>query len=385
MLEGMFPIVGYKSRPSRFSRHKSRLIAGGVGLSTLGLLGALVYHPFSLPFAPQALPAIGAAVHEEIPENLVWGVSWHPERLMDLPEGYQSQLKDAEDLGVGLIRFDVHWNRMQPRSDAELDLKEIPYFRAIVRDAKAKGMQVKVNLGGYPAWAVELVNKDPEAFFARYRPYVRAVLAELGAEVDYYQMGNEFNTILDPIPEELDGRLFREARAEIDAAKARHPGWKVKTVINVCDTFYLPWRDDLERVLAESADAIDVIGYDFYPGNYSHPHDWSAWKTIDYLSGLMERYDKEGAICETGCPAFLGEGRQARWIAESARAMRREIARSSARERFRFAIFYELADDPHFKAWPPPTENTFGLVAPDGRRKPGFEAFRQVVSEGGGR
>ena len=373
MLEGMFPIVGYKARKPRFSWRKPPFLAGGASLCALGLLGALIYHPFSVP-------AVGSPDHAEVPPGLVWGVSWHPERLMDDPAGYHPQLQAVEDLGVGLVRFDVHWNRMQPQADRPLSLDQLPYFRALVADARAKGLQVKVNLGGYPAWAVDLVNRDPEAFFAAYRPYVRAVVEALGTGVDYYQMGNEFNTILDPIPEPLDGRVFREARAEIDQAKAKWPTWGVKTVINVCDTFYLPWKDDLERVLQESAAAIDVIGYDFYPGNYSHPHDWSAWKTLDYLASVMERYDKDGAICETGCPAFLGEGRQARWIAESARALRREIAKSPARDRFRFAVFYELADDPHMKAWPPPTENTFGLIAPDGRRKPGFEAFRQVVA-----
>jgi hypothetical protein len=387
MLEVMHPFVGYKSRKSPASRLKPRMVAGGVGLGTLSLLGMLVYHPFSggvWPQSggvwPQALPAISAPDHAEVPPELVWGVSWHPERLKDQPGGYKPQLKAVTDLGVGLIRFDVHWNRMQPGSDQPLSLAELPYYRALIADAKAKGLQIKVNLGGYPAWAVELVNQDPDAFFARYRPYVKAVVAALGTEVDYYQMGNEFNTILDPIPESLDGRLFKEARAEIDAAKAQRPDWQVKTVINACDTFYLPWRDDLERVMAEAADAIDVIGYDFYPGNYSHPHDWSAWQTIDYLASVMERYDKEGAICETGCPAFLGEGRQARWIAESARALQREIAKSPSRDRFKFAVFYELADDPHLKAWPPPTENSFGLVAADGRRKPGFEAFRQIIA-----
>ncbi len=380
MLELMFPIVGYKTRKSPLSRFKAPLIAGGIGLSVLGLLGALIYHPFSGALGPQsrsvqALPAIAA----EVPPDLVWGVSWHPERLMDLPGGYRSQLKAVEDLGVGLIRFDVHWNRMQPQAGQPLDVKELPYFRALIADARARNLQVKVNLGGYPSWAVERIHQDPEAFYAAYRPYVRTVVEALGTGVDYYQMGNEFNTILDPIPEAQDGRLFREARAEIDRARAARPGWGVKTVINACDTFYLPWKDDLERVLEEASASIDVIGYDFYPGNYSHPHDWSAWHTLDYLSGLMERYDKEGAICETGCPAFLGEGRQARWITESATALRQAIAASPARDRFRFAVFYELADDPHIKAWPPPTENTFGLVASDGRRKPGFEAFRQVV------
>lgn len=372
----MVPFVGYKARKSALFRRKGPLIAGGTSLGLIGLLGMLIYHPFSGTSWEQE----HAALASEVPSGLVWGISWHPERLMRDPEAYRAQFQAIEDLGVGLLRFDVHWNRMQPQGDRPLDVSGLPFYQRLVKEAKAKGLQVKVNLGGYPAWAVDLVNRDPDAFFERYRPYVRAVVEALGENVDYYQMGNEFNTILDPIPEPLDGRLFREARSEIDRKKAEWPNWKVKTVVNVCDTFYIPWKHKLERVLQEAAEAIDVIGYDFYPGNYSHPHDWSAWQTLHDLSGVLERYDKEGAICETGCPAFLGEGRQARWIAESTRALRREVAKSPSRDRFRFAIFYELADDPHLKAWPPPTENTFGLIASDGRRKPGFEAFRRVVA-----
>ncbi|GEM_PF-1521396 len=382
MLEVMNLFVGFKARKAPF-RLNALVIAGGVGLVTTALLGALIYHPFESSPWPQALPAIGSPSHEAIPPELIWGVSWHPERLEDSSGGYQDQLKAVGDLGVGLIRFDVHWNRMQPTADQPIDLAGLPYFRSLITDAKSKGLQIKVNLGGYPSWAVKLANETPDDFFSRYRTYVRSVVATLGSDVDYYQMGNEFNTILDPIPEPLDGRLFREARAEIDGQKAKQPGWRVKTVINVCDTFYLPWQDDLERVMEESADAIDVIGYDFYPGNYSHPHDWSAWQALQTLASVMQRYDKEGAICETGCPAFLGEGRQARWIAKSARALGQEIARSPMRDRFLFAVFYELADDPHLKAWPPPTENSFGLIAADGRRKPGFDAFRQVIAPHG--
>lgn len=359
------------------SKIKAPFTLGGVGLGTFGLLGMLVYHPFVGQDLAQA-----SNRSAQLPEGFVWGVSWHPERLHDVPGGYAPQLKDAQDLGAGLLRFDVHWNRMQPHADRALDPSGLPDYRQLVEDARKRGFQVKVNLGGYPAWAVTLAEERPEEFFRRYRPYVRAVVEALGPSVDYYQMGNEFNTILDPIPAALDARVFREARTEIDRGKATWPHWKVKTVINACDTFYIPWRGQLERVLDEASSSIDVIGYDFYPGNYSHVHDWGAWHTLEYLGSLMQRYDKDGAICETGCPAFLGEGRQARWITRSAGALREAIARSPVRDRFRFAVFYELADDPHFKAWPPPTENTFGLVAHDGRRKPGFAAYRRIIQEG---
>ena len=55
------------------------------------------------------------------------------------------------------------------------------------------------------------------------------------------------------------------------------------------------------------------------------------------------------------------------------------IARSPLRDRFRFAVFYELSDarEPFF--WPPPSEGSFGLLRLDGSRKPAYEAFREVV------
>lgn len=349
-----------------------RWIFGSLGLLPISL-AILAYRPFG--------PAAAQPVSADVPRRFTWGIAWHP--VMSQPERFPpaAQLDAAKDLGMGLLRFDVRWADLQPEPGA-LDRRKLPYYQGLMRDCLDRGFQTKVNLGSYPAWAITLLKDDPEAFFAAYRRYVEATVEALGPQVDYYQLGNEFNTILDPIPAEHDARVFREAKAVIARYQARHPEWKVKTVINVCDTFYLPWKDTLEGVLREASAAIDVIGYDFYPGNYSHLNDWEAWPEIGYLSELMQRYDKDGAICETGCLAFLGEGRQARWIEASPRAMLRAIARSPVKDRFLFAAYYELVDADKLPAWwLPHTEATFGLITNTGRRKPGFQALREVVSE----
>lgn len=349
-----------------------RLIFGSFGLLPMAI-AVLAYHPL--------WPAKAAQVPTVMPRNFTWGIAWHP--VMSQPERFppSAQLRAAKDLGLGLMRFDVRWADVQS-APGKLDRAKLPHYRALVEDCRARGFQTKVNLGSYPAWAIALLKEDPDAFFAEYRCYVDATVEALGPTVDYYQLGNEFNTILDPIPAEHDARVFKEAKAALVPHQARHPEWKVKTVINVCDTFYLPWKKTLEGVLEEASAAIDVIGYDFYPGNYSHLHDWSAWPEIGYLSELMIRYDKEGAICETGCLAFFGEGRQARWIQESTRAMLAAIAQSPVKERFLFAAYYELVDADKLPAWwLPHTEATFGLITTTGRQKPGFEALRAVISE----
>lgn len=357
-----------KPRP----RIPKRFALGGMAVGSFWMLA---FHPFAAPpsdpLPPDSLP------------NFTWGIGWHPDRLQQKGKPYDAELAAAEQLGVGLLRFDVRWSDLY-RDEKAADPAVLPYFRKLVTDAKSRGFQVKINLGSYPAWSLALMQRDPEAFFARYQAYVTEVVTALGPTVDYYQLGNEFNTVLDPIPAELDARVFKTARIPIDQAKARWPEWEVRTVINACDTFYIPWRGQIEAVLDAASDSIDVIGYDFYPGNYSHLHDWGAWQTLSYLSSLMERYDKDGAICETGCPAFLGEGRQARWVSVSTRSLLQAIAQSPQRDRFRFAALYELSDDPHpTYIWPPPTEATFGLMAADGRQKPAFDAFRRVISERG--
>lgn len=358
--------------PKKLPRIPKRLPLGGLAIGSVWMLA---FHPFSAPPSDPPPP-------ESLP-NFTWGIAWHPDRLQQHGQAYHTELSAAEKLGVGLLRFDVRWSHLHPQ-EGSVDDAVLPYFQELIRDARAKGFQVKVNLGSYPRWSLDLLKRDPEAFFMRYQAYVQEVVTALGPTVDYYQMGNEFNTVLDPIPAELDARIFKTARMEIDHGKERWPRWEVRTVINACDTFYLPWRGHIESVLDEASDSIDVIGYDFYPGNYSHLHDWGAWHTLGYLSRLMERYDKDGAICETGCPAFLGEDRQARWISVSTRSLLRAIAASPMRDRFRFAALYELSDDPHpTYLWPPPTEATFGLMAADGRMKAGFEAFRGVIAERG--
>lgn len=353
-------------------RRKRWLSYGSLGLIP-AVLAVLAYHPL--------WPAGAAQVPADVPRRFTWGIAWHP--VLSRPARFApaDQLAAARELGMGLLRFDARWSDLQPRP-GELDRSKLPYFQALLRDCREQGFQAKVNLGSYPDWAIDLLKRDPEAFYAEYRRYVDAVVGALGTEVAYYQLGNEFNTILDPIPAEHDARVFRAAKAVIARHQARHPLWKVKTVINVCDTFYLPWKGALEGVLEEASGAIDVIGYDFYPGNYSNLDDWGAWPQIAYLSELMQRYDKDGAICETGCLAFLGEGRQARWIRESTRAMLAAIARTPVKDRFLFAAYYELVDADKLPAWwLPHTEATFGLITTDGRRKPGFEALREVVAE----
>lgn len=353
-------------------RSKRWLPFSSLGLLPLGFV-ILAYHPF-WPDPAYRVPA-------DLPRRFTWGIAWHP--VLSQPERFSTnaQLEAAQELGMGLLRFDVRWADLQP-GPGQLARAKLPAYRAMLRDCRDRGFQAKVNLGSYPDWAIALLKRDPEAFFEQYRRYVEAVVTALGPKVDYYQLGNEFNTILDPIPAQYDARVFREAKAVIARHQALQPAWKVKTVINVCDTFYLPWKGALEGVLEEASGAIDVIGYDFYPGNYSHLNDWGAWPQISYLSELMQRYDKDGAICETGCLAFFGEGRQARWIRESTRAMLGAIARSPVKDRFLFAAYYELVDADKLPAWwLPHTEATFGLISTDGRRKPGFEALREVVTE----
>jgi hypothetical protein len=341
-----------------------------LGITPLAVLATLAYHPF-WPAPP--------ALSTEIPRGFDWGISWHPSTEAEGAIAPIAQMDAAQSLGVSLLRFDAPWAKLQSASDVPLDATVLATLRQQVDGSLARGMKVKVNLGAYPGWAVELLKRDPEAFFVRYRVYAEAVIDALGQGVSYYQLGNEFNTILDPIPREYDARVFIEARAALEGFKARRPGWKVKTVINVCDTFSIPWHDELEGVMQAASGAIDVVGYDFYPGNYSHLHDWGAWPGLAHIEDVMRRYGKEGAVCETGCLTAFGEGRQARWTAESTRAMLNTIARSPLKDRFVFGVFYELMDPPKLPFYP--TEGTFGLMTAQGRHKPGFEAFRQVVGE----
>jgi hypothetical protein len=61
--------------------------------------------------------------------------------------------------------------------------------------------------------------------------------------------------------------------------------------------------------------------------------------------------------------------------------MVREIMQSPSRDRYLFAIFYELSDSFGQPFWMPATEASFGIMAQDGRRKPGFRALQEVITE----
>lgn len=340
----------------------------GTTLFSIGAVVAiLMYHPF-WPQPSKEVPTV--------PSGFTWGMSWHP-----YPGDASKDWNSLQELNIGLVRIDASFRELYPQP-GKLELTKFTRLQQLVAEGKKRGFQMMINLGTYPDWSLQMLKKDPEGFFKNYRTYVKAVVEGLGDQVAYYQMGNEINTILDPIPQQWDGRICREARAIIDAYKPLNPAWKVKTVINFCDSFYIPWKGELKRLLDEASPSIDVIGYDFYPGNYSYPHDWGAW-SLDYISEMMQKYQKEGAICETGCLALFGEGRQARWISESTRAMLQAIKRSPVSDRYVFAIFYELTDSFGQPFWMPATESSFGIIAQDGRRKPGFGALQEVILKSG--
>lgn len=309
-----------------------------------------------------------------------WSVNLRTEALLAVPD-FTVLLDLAHRLGVTLVRFDAGWKHLQVAED-RWDSGCLARFAAIVHAANAQGMRVIANLDDYPAWALKLLATDRRRFERLWGDYVRKTALALGPGVAFYQLGNEFNSVLDPIPAPYDPRVVVLARGAL-----RDAGWKGQTVINPFFGFHhlgSEWDPALRRMLEAAAEAIDVIALDYYPGSYNPWGDPRDWRPLASLARYAKEYDKRLAIGEMGYPTFLGgQQRQVVWLQTTLTALAEEVRELGLRNGLAFVNLFELCDREHLAIWElwRPTEVTLGLADHTLKPKPGFYALQRMIAE----
>ncbi len=318
------------------------------------------------PFAirePVAQPSFGLNSHL---------ATRHPDPTsMDTPAALVS------DLGVGWVREDFHWHRLQPRPG----MWDWTFTDAAMRALLSRNISVLGVLGPSVGWAtpypsdtandVSYYAPDPDA----YVEYVRGVVTRYKRYVKYWEIWNEPDHAIfwrpAPDPAAYTSMMIRAAAAikEVDPeAKVLIGG------VNPFDTTFL-------RTVAEQGGwgSFDILAIHPYVDPYS-PEDGNLVAAADGVRALAERYGRKPIwVTEMGWSSGPGD--------RDAQGLTDEQFQASYLARAMLALWqagverifwYTLKDDPG---------NPYGLVRVGASRtdytslKPAYYALRTLNAQ----
>lgn len=201
------------------------------------------------------------------------------------------------DMGLGHIRTDCYWNRLQPKKDGPFDFKQI---ESIIDTGLRHGVQSEFILYAAPKWA-QPEWKHPEA----YRAYIRATIEKIGDRISHVEIHNEMNASCfwhgKPDPTNYVAHLkiayetIKQVNPKIVVALGGVAGCDAASVF-------------LEGVYAAGGkpyfDEMNV-----HPYVHPNPPEINFDRQIERLKALMARNgdaDKPIIVSETGYPTHLG-------------------------------------------------------------------------------
>ncbi len=287
---------------------------------------------------------------------------------MDLPADL------VADLGVGWVREDFHWHRVQPRRD----VWDWTFTDAAMRALLNRDIEVLGVLGPSVGWATPYPN-DPANDVSYYAPdldyfldYVRGVVSRYHVYIDHWEIWNEPDHEIfwrpEPDPQAYAQMLIRSAAIikQIDPDASVLIGG-----INPFDTEFLQTVVD-----AGAWQSFDILAIHPYVDPYS-PEDGNLVASANAVRGLAARYDPKPIwVTELGWASGPGD-RDQRGLTDAedqasylVRAML--LLWEAGVERI---FWYTLKDDPG---------NPYGLIAYGNGRadmrylKPAFAALRTL-------
>ena len=319
---------------------------------------------FSLRSSYLAVAATAAALAGASPSP--YGVCAHLHRVKN-PQERVEECHRIEATGIGRVRFDLEWWRIQKGPGEPFDFS---HYDAVMADAEARGLTVLPIIYVPPKWAKPIWEHLDD--WAR---YVEASVAHYGDKFPDIEIWNEQNLSYfwggNPDPEKYVAVL----RAAYEAAKRANPG--VRVLFGGVSGVPL---DFIEKVYehggAKYFDAMNV-----HP--YSHPRksEGSLDVQLEKLRALMAKNGDEKKpviITEHGWPTRVADGDESKF-ADSEENQARFLARAMA---IAFAEGVEQYFWYEFRApekVPNSSEDHFGLTHQNFTPKPAWGAYRNFI------
>ena len=251
---------------------------------------SLVLRQLSLVTALALSFAAATAAANVAPEP--YGVCAHLHRVRD-PEFRAKECRRIAEAGIGRVRFDFEWWRIQKGPGEPFDFS---HYDAVMADAEAAGLSVLPIIYGnpLPKWADPIWEHLDE-----WGRYVEAVVAHYGDRLPDIEIWNEQN-LKGFWHHEPDPARYAEAlRVAYVAAKRANP--RVRVLFG--GTAGTPW-DFIEGVYkAGGGPFFDVMNV--HPYNHPRAPEGNLDARLEQLRDLMAKYgdaEKPIAITEHGWP-----------------------------------------------------------------------------------
>ena len=287
--------------------------------------------------------------------------------------------QEAVNLGFTGVRTDIRWWQVEPTRD-QPDATNLQFYSDYFDAAIAHGLEPMIIFSSEPGWASDLRNQDAAAFWDEYEEYVRDIVGAFGARADHYQLWNEANHLIDPIPSSDDHLLFSRAGAVV---RADDP--TATTYVNVMANV-VGWEAAVTDWVTQAGTFIDVIGVDHYPGTWCCI-SWEDWTPFDTLVTRISNpsdawFGHRGAVIETGFSSWAAvvadEDDQRDWIATSLPVLRQKVEAAEAANPGSIALvgYYQLIN-----ADAPVQEGHFGILHDDLSPKKGYSALQTELAQ----
>ena len=334
----------------------------------------------SLASIAVAVAAVAIANSPTSPTRLSGQVGFSPGHfVLDIsPDELRTDLDLMVSSGVGWIRLDVDWSRI------ELDPGEYSWEQTdrLIRQARARGLDVLGLLANTPTWARPsgTPDKTPPNDLADFGRFVADAVARyepLG--VFAWEIWNEPNVadFWSPVPDPV-------AYAEL-LTVAAHAIRSVDPDALVITGGLAPARDGeselspstflatlYDEVPADTFDAVGVHPYS-YPALPDAPHAWNLFARLPELHRLMSaRGDREKQLWLTEYGAPTGQGSRAVSEADQADMIRGAVAQAQAWEWTGPLFIYSHRDRSDAVDY---IEENFGLLRVNGDPKPSWAAL----------
>ena len=316
-----------------------------------------------------------------------WAIAMHLSEIKitnddwnETNNSFYSALDKIERLGVYYIRSDFILEDLI-YENGTLKTHIIQRYKWMVNYSYDRGIGFIVILnirdeGSDASWMYEKYHeKDVKnEFWDFWAMYCEMIGREFGDKVDYYQMLNEENNVNpDPMGYSLSKlELKDEYKAfEIADKNLAKGDNNYRTIVNA---IIVPgWRIRLSLWCINAGDYIDVLAIDWYPGTdykpLTTPDDWRQLKT---LIRIMNLYDKDGAIMETGWPG--SDEKQVKFVSQALSEVREIVSENNnnpKNQRILMGCWYELKDG----------GSRFGAVDSTYQEKMVFEELTSQIEE----